>query len=122
IVTYELNLPAARYDSAFKRVQFHAAYLDRVRAIPGVVSAGVTSWLPANGNYHIWGYSYLDATGQDAGIAAQVRVVDGDLFKTLGIPLVAGRLFTASDRLDTEDVAIISRTIVKRVYGDRDPL
>jgi hypothetical protein len=40
----------------------------------------------------------------------------------MGIPIVRGRGFAPSDRLDTEDVALISRSLASRVYGDRDPL
>ena len=52
----------------------------------------------------------------------QVRVIDGDYLESLGIPLAAGRRFAPTDRLGTSDVALISRSLAKRAYGDNDPI
>ncbi len=122
LATFELNLPAARYDSAARRIQFHAAYRERLRSLPGVLRVGATSWLPANGNFHQWGFDYTDDAGQDRGVPAQIRVIDGDFLEALGIPVRRGRTFTVNDRLDTEDVALISGSLAARVYGARDPI
>ena len=88
----------------------------------GVEAVGATSWLPANGRYHVWGYGPLDPTGQQEWIPAQVRVIDGDLLKAMRIPLLRGRVFTASDGIDSGGVAMISRSLAQRVYGNREPL
>jgi putative ABC transport system permease protein len=122
VATFEVNLGTARYEDPERRVQLHAALHDRLRSQPGVNYVGATSWLPANGHYHEWGYGYLDDAGQRQWTSAMIRVIDGDYFEALGIPLLRGRTFAASDRLDTEDVALIGRSLADRVYGARDPL
>ncbi len=53
---------------------------------------------------------------------AQIRVIDGDYFGVLGIPLLGGRTFTSMDGLDTAGVALISRSLAHAVYPGRTPL
>jgi predicted permease len=122
VTTFELNLPVARYDSAQRRVLLHSGLTDRLRAIPGVTAVGATSWLPAAGKFHQWGYAFLDSSGQRRNLGPQIRVIDGDFFKALGIPLRSGRTFGAEDQLDTPGVAIISQSLARAAYGDQDPL
>lgn len=122
VTTFEVHLPEARYAEPEARVRFHNAYQDRLRALPGVVAAGATSWLPANGRYHIWGIPHVDGAGERQFIPAQVRVIDGDFLGAMRVPLIAGRAFGAPDRLDSENVGLMSRALARRLYGDRDPL
>jgi len=122
VLTFEVHLPDARYGTPEGRVRVHELYQQRLRAIPGVARVGLTSWLPTNGNYHVWGYEYVDDAGERQSLAAQVRVIDGDYLESLGIPVIAGRRFAPGDRLETSDVALISRSLAKRAYGDHDPM
>jgi putative ABC transport system permease protein len=122
VLTFEVHLPDARYDTPEARVRVHELYQQRLRSIPGVTRVGLTSWLPTNGEYHGWGYEYVDDAGVTQSLDDQVRVIDGDYLESLAIPLVAGRRFAPSDRLETSDVALISRSLAKRAYGDNDPL
>jgi putative ABC transport system permease protein len=122
IETFEVNLPEARYAETGTRIRFHEAFGRKLAELPGVEKAGALSWLPANGNYHIWGIRYRDAAGADQRTAAQFRVVEGDVFGTLGIPLLKGRAFSAADGLDTNGVALISVGLAQKAFGDRDPI
>jgi len=122
VLTFEVHLPDARYGTPEGRVRVHELYQQRLRAIPGVARVGLTSWLPTNGDYHVWGYEYVDDAGERQSLAAQVRVIDGDYLESLGIPVIAGRRFAPGDRLETSDVALISRSLAKRAYGDHDPM
>jgi predicted permease len=122
VFTFEVNTPVARYGTPEARVRVHDLYQQRLRSIPGVTRVGLTSWLPTNGKYHQWGYEYVDDGGQNQSLGPQVRVIDGDYFESLGIPLIAGRRFAPTDRLETSDVALISRSLATRAYGDRDPI
>jgi len=122
VATFEVHLPPARYDDPAARVRVHHAYQERLREVPGVEAVGATSWLPANGHYHEWGYGYLDTTGERQWTGAMVRIIDGAYFEALGIPLLYGRLFTRDDDVDAEEVAIISQSLAGRVYADQDPL
>ncbi|HXV85439.1 MAG TPA: FtsX-like permease family protein, partial [Gemmatimonadales bacterium] len=122
VATFEVHLGNVRYQEPERRVQLHGALRDHLRAIPGVLRVGATSWLPANGPYHNWGYGYADAGGETHWTPAMVRVIHGDYFQALGIPLLRGRTFAPSDRLDTDGVALISASLAERAYGSDDPL
>src|ERR1700687_5653009 len=51
-----------------------------------------------------------------------IRSVSPDYFKALGIPLVSGRTFTASDGEKAPEVAIINRTLARHYWQDEDPI
>lgn len=96
VVTFEVNLPTARYDAA-GRARFHEDLTTRLEALPGVVAAGAVSRLPATGTYHSWGTRPL--TGPRAGedgssMQGQQRVVAGNYFEAAGIRLLEGRFFS----------------------------
>jgi predicted permease len=119
VTTFEVNLPPARYETAESRVRFHDQLLDRLRALSGVEAAGATSWLPANGEYHSWFFESLSRDGQRTETPAQVRVVEGDFFRALGIDGVEGRTFNSADRLDSPLNAIISRSLLEQAFDER---
>jgi hypothetical protein len=51
-----------------------------------------------------------------------VRVIDGDFLDVMRIPLLSGRTFTPTDRVDTDRVALISRSLARRAFGVDDPV
>jgi predicted permease len=116
VTSYEVNLPGVRYETAESRVRLHGQLLDRLRVLPGVEAAGATSWLPANGEYHSWFVEYSSADGQRIGMGAQVRVVEGDYFRALGIEVIEGRTFNDADRLDSPLNAIVSQSLVREAF------
>jgi len=122
VMTFEVHLPSVRYDDPAQRVRFHEAYLDRLRALPGVEAAGATSWLPGNGNYHWWGVGYADENGEQKWAGAQVRVIDGDFFDAVGIRRIEGRAFNSGDRIGSDLVAIVSEALGQEIAAGRDPI
>lgn len=122
VMTFEVHLPAVRYDEPAARVRFHQAYLERLRALPGVDAAGAVSWLPGNGNYHWWGVGYVDSAGEQQWNGAQVRIVEGDYFGATGIRLLEGRTFNSGDRIGSGLVALVSESLARATWGDRDPI
>ncbi len=122
VATFEVHLPSSRYGDPERRVELHRQFQDRLKAMPGVTAVSATSWLPGNGHYHQWAYEYVDDAGARQWIPAMVRIVEGDYFEAFGIPLLSGRTFTRLDRSDTEPVGVISESMARAAYGDRDPL
>ena len=122
VATFEVHLPLARYGEPEERVRFHHRFQDRLESLSGVRSVAATSWLPANGPYHQWGYGYLDDAGERQWTDAMIRVIEGDYFETLGIALQQGRAFTRDDRVEADAVALINQTLATRVYGESDPV
>lgn len=121
VATFWLSLPGARYPSDTTAVRFYTQLLDRVRGLPGVRSAGLTSRLPLLGR----GMNQDPFYPEDdlASYANRIpplqlyTTTDGDYFRTMGIPLLAGKTF---DRLDVQRPfeAIISRATAIQFWHD----
>ena len=116
VLTFELHLPDARYDST-ARARFYEDVAERMATLRGVTAAGGITKLPGTGDYNIWGTRAM--TGPLAGtdrssMAAQQRVISGKYFTVVGIPLLDGRLFDEHD-----DASVPSRVIVSRSVADR---
>ena len=119
VLTFELNLPSARYDSTARAV-FFDAFATRMAALPGVRAAGGISKLPATGPYHQWGTTALTgplaADQQRRSTGAQNRVVSGDYFGTVGIRVLAGRAFDQTDDAQAPDRVVISKVLADRLF------
>ena len=120
VLTAEINLPSSRYDEA-RRASFQETLSDRIAALPGVTAAGGTSRLPATGSYHPWNTSIR--TGPLAGtmvertrFAMQQRVISGDYFAALGIPLLAGRTFDDRDDASAPGRAVVSANFAAAAF------
>ena len=120
VATFEINLPTARYGDPAQRIQFHKAFHDNLRAVPGVRAVGAISKLPVSGEYHIWGYRYDTPSGRSDFTSIQVRVVEGDYYDALGINLLHGRFFERGDRADGLPVAILNQSAAEHAFSDSD--
>jgi predicted permease len=120
VATFWLSLPAARYPSDTTVVRFYSQLLDRVRALPGVRDAGIASRLPLGrtGMNQNPFYPEGDASYETKIPPLQVFVTtDGDYFRTMGIPLLAGKTF---DRLDVQRPtdAVVSQATAVQFWND----
>lgn len=118
-----IALPVARYpdaaswDAAFRQIE------QNVAAIPGVRSVGRSQVVPIYGGGWNWTAMREGSDGHDAGATvADMRSASPDYFRTLGLPMLRGRSFTNADGPDAPPVAIVSRSLAKRLYGDADPI
>jgi putative ABC transport system permease protein len=103
LLTFRVQIPQARYPAPVHRTQFFTSALERIASLPQVESASAVSYLPFNGM----------AAGTDLAIAgrppskpgegpaATIRTVMPGYFRTVGIPLKRGRVFTAADNTRT---------------------
>ncbi len=125
VLTYEVHLPDSAYGEADQRVAFYDDFFDRVRALPGVDVVGSASYLPTEGQYHIWGVRRTDVP-EDTELGdwqlANIRVVDGDFLEVMRIPLLRGRLLQETDRADSPYVILVNQLFADRYIPDRDPL
>ena len=124
VATMTISLPDYRYPDVASYRRYVDEALAGVRQVPGVRSAGFVNVLPFSGYNGERRYS-IDgepppAPGQER--AADYRVATPGYFTALGIPLGAGRTFDSRDRNTTALVAIVNRTLVRRAFGDRNPL
>ncbi len=121
ITTAQVSLPPALYKDPAQRINFIRSWLERVRALPGVRSAASIDFVQFNGGIG----SSMSVVGHplDPNTPSQVvyqsRVSPG-YFQTMGIPLLRGRDFTASDELGL--YAVVDETLVKKFFGNLDPI
>ena len=124
VLTAMLSLPTAKYDQPEKLVAFADTALARLRALPGVHSAGLINVLPFSGNNSSGSYSSPDIV-VPAGAPSphgQQRVVDPGYFKTLGLTLLRGRLFTDADSANTQKVVVVDQVLANRYWPGQDPI
>ncbi|HXA57221.1 MAG TPA: ABC transporter permease [Candidatus Acidoferrum sp.] len=116
-------VPGARYPNPDAITRFCDQFADRVRALPGVLNATVTTIYPPNDSW----VQMLDIPGHPATqiqdvATARFGVVDSHFVGTLGIPLIRGRDFAESDTATSTPVALISQEFVRRYFPTEDPI
>jgi predicted permease len=117
----QVSLNETRYQDDADRRRFVEGLLDRLRAIPGVESVGLSNTLP----FASWSSRKVQIEGDPEAPAlnqAQVRMVGGDYSITLGLELVAGRFLEARDSHDAPNVGVISELTAKKYFNGRNPL
>jgi putative ABC transport system permease protein len=119
----DLPLPAARYPDGPARARLVESVLEQVQALPGVASASIVSVLPESANFNrmfmeIEGRVYQPSTRP----APDQYEVTPEYFRTMAIPLVRGRLFTAEDDAGHMAVALINQTAARRLWPGEDPV
>ncbi|HEX7121836.1 MAG TPA: ABC transporter permease [Gemmatimonadaceae bacterium] len=97
---------------------------DRVAALPGVVEAGLGSNVPLRS-----GSFMLDVKAEGRALAAgepqpraEYRTASPEFFRAAGIPLLAGREFQSTDRIEAPRVVILNKTLAERLFPGRDPI
>ncbi len=137
IVTMDVSLPwvddpRARAGQAV----FYGNLIDRLQRIPGVRTVGATSGLPMDGGHPDGlfllmtpnevpaspdGLEALFRQKERLGTADFCAATDG-YFRTLGIPLVRGRIFDGRDGADSPHVAVITESLARARWPDQDPI
>ena len=121
VLTFEVNLPDGRYADPVARARFHEDLERRIALVPGVRAAGAVSRLPLTGAYHNWNTSRIG--GEEIASGAQQRVVTGDYFAAMGIPLLRGRLFQSSDDERAPRRVVIGKRVVDLLFpNNEDPI
>jgi len=97
--------------------------VSRLQAEPGVEAAAAIFGLPFAGDFSA-STSFRKPSQPDLadGPSAGMRVVTPDYFKTMRIPLVAGRLFDAHDSETSPEVVLINQRTARRYFPDEDPI
>jgi predicted permease len=105
------NLPAERYQD------FQRELLNEVRAVPGVLDAATTTNVQLLGG----SWEHVVHVGTAEG-SSKFAWVSPDYFKTMGIPLQAGRGFTENDTANSPRVAIVNQTFIRQFLGGANPI
>jgi predicted permease len=119
VLTMRVPLPAARYPDAPKRIAFFQDLMTRIAAVPGVAAAGLNTGLHPLGN--MW--TPVAVSGEAPNTEpVQVHSVNAGYAHALGIRLAQGRLFTDSDVVGAQHVALVNEQFARGRVNGRDPL
>lgn len=122
VTVMQLRLPYAREQAMNPSPMLaYREYLERVEQVPGVTSAAVVTGLPMRGAMQ----TTFRIDGDDRSSANQrafVQPISADYFRTLRIPLLAGRTFQDDDRQGRPPVAIVNREFVRRFDLGPNPI
>jgi putative ABC transport system permease protein len=125
VLTARVWIPATKYEEDDEIIAFYREALDRVGAIPGVLSASGVLSLPVNAGingtftFEIEGRESADEA--DSPIAG-FQVASSHYLETLGIPLLRGRWFSDSDDYDAPSVVVINQALAERYWPNEDPV
>lgn len=121
-----LDLPASRYGGGRQDyIDFYQRLMERIQVIPGVISAAGSTDLPAG--FSSMTFSYAIEGQPRPGPRPReepqpLRIVTPAYFKTLQIPLLAGRVFNEHDDRDAPAAIIINEALKKLHWADSDPV
>jgi putative ABC transport system permease protein len=123
VLSMQVSLPKARYQTPEQQAAFVREVLDRARAVPGISSAAVISRLPL-----LPGASTrdVDLVGKPnppgTEVAPDYVVVSPEYFTTLGVGLLRGRMFTEHDGMPDMPVAVVSESFAQHFWPGEDPI
>jgi putative ABC transport system permease protein len=124
ILTMAVALPSSKYPfGSAKPVVFYRDLLDRIRVLPGVLSAAAVSILPLGGDFDTAG---AEVEGQVYGPGEQPSperyIVTPDYFRAMQIGLLRGRTFSEADHQDAPLVVLVSATAAQGWWPNQDPI
>ncbi len=121
VLTVRVPFNPKKTDKPEKRLQHIRELLDRLDALPGVISASAVRYLPLTGDVEIHSVRALGRPlPQEAeNISAEYRVIDAAYFRTMQIPLIAGREFRPDDPGTS---AVINRKMASHLWPGEDPI
>ena len=118
----DLSMPYPKDAQDGQRLREFAARLEeRITALPGVISVGGAN-APPMSPYGGNGRFLIDGRGDSGDYWPSYRLASAGYFKTLGIPLIRGRLFDDTDGASTPQVAVISRDVAEKVFPGENPI
>ncbi len=114
-----IRLPASRYDTRVQQAEFFKQLIERVSGLPHVRAVGFTAFRPIrDGIFSLQGEIGGATPGQPTVIERwRPHFVTPDYFRTMGIPLLRGRIFSASEN-DGSGLAVINETMATRYFPD----
>ena len=123
LIRAHLYVPPARYGNSALLARFVDTYADRVRALPGVREATITTFVPPASRWE----QAFSIVGQPVSPGQQLPLVyfgvaDEHLLATYGAPLLRGRNFAPSDTASEPPVAMVNATLARRFFANQDPV
>jgi putative ABC transport system permease protein len=124
VLTMEVSLPLAKYERGRPVADFYAEMIRRVRSLPGVEAAGLTSILPLSGTNSDSSFAIegRDPLQESAYPDEEIRAITPDYFKALKVPLLQGRFFDDRDNLDAPPTVIVNQTFARKWFPNDEAI
>jgi putative ABC transport system permease protein len=123
LFTVRFELPWRKYNDRDEIDTFAKTLLDKVRALPGVQNASVSSNGPLMGGWQTGFWREENARPQPSEMLnSDLEVVSGNYFSTLKVPLLRGRTFNERDTKDSPRVIIIDQAMAEQYFPGEDPI
>jgi putative ABC transport system permease protein len=123
VLTASVEIPRTQFTKPEQESQFFSEVLARVRALPGVVSAGAVDSLPLEGGSNqpvaVEGKPVVPMSEQPE---VSVRVVEPGYFQSMRIPVLNGRDIADSDAANAPAVVVVSKALARQFWGDESPI
>jgi putative ABC transport system permease protein len=121
-----LEVPVMSYGKTPEQIgSFYREAIRRISELPGVDKVAVSTFMPWRNAGAFGPGMQFTAEGYNRGPGdedprAQFRAITPGFFAALGVPILAGRDFIESDRLESEQVVIISQSVAQRMFPNQD--
>lgn len=123
LLTARIALPETAYPKPENMIAFYDQLLSKLKVIPGVKSVSTAFPLPLSGGDSVTDFDIEESPkpeGQRA--ASPVRIVGVDYFKTMGIPVKSGRVFTEGEQIKSQPVVIVNEKFVQTHFPGQNVL
>ena len=122
LLTLQLSPTGPNYREQPRLLAYWSQVVSRVGALPGVQSAAVAITLPPDRVAFSDGFEIAGRTPKEGGPIVPVPWVSYDYFRTLGIPVLRGRVFDPRDKPGSPGVVVISEALARRYFPGEDPV
>ncbi|MFN0112454.1 MAG: ABC transporter permease [Blastocatellia bacterium] len=123
VLTFELSPTLLQYDTKEKRATLYQTAVERLRAIPGIISVGAITHLPiAHGGGMGLPLKVEGRPNADEDLIGLYQAVTADYFRTLEIPLLAGRSFTEQDHAGAGNVMVLNQKLAQKLFQNENPV
>ena len=127
VLTFNLQLPDARYPKPEQSDVFFTQLLQQVSAVPGVQDASAIFGMPLTGfayqiSIHELDGRTLSSDESDQLQSPQIRIVRPDYFQVMGIPVLRGRPITDADRAGAPPAVVVNQTAARLYWPGQDPV
>jgi predicted permease len=119
VLTFELDVPQARYGDDTKYIAFYRSLVSRLQALPGVETVGVTSDLPWTKYDENLMFGVVGQNANDAK-PARFHFVSPDYFRAVRVPMITGRFFAETDDAKSTQVLVVNQALAERFFPKGD--
>ena len=124
VLTMRVNLPEQKYDAEPKIINFFQQAVSQLQSLPGVESVGAINYVPFGGPHSATNIQIEGEPERPAGqrLGTGIVVTDANYFRTMGIPLKSGRLFTQQEATEMRHVVVVNEAFVRENFSGQNPI